>query len=175
MPTSRRSTGTMAFPSDPRPIFQQETPAMTTSQHDHALGILPRKGRRAPVPSGPGFRPRLEGLEDRTVLSTLTVLNPLDTGRAPCGPRSRPQRRHDRLRPRPRRPDDRADQRRAGDQKASISRGRAPACWPSAATTPAASSTSARGLTVTIAGLTITHGRLWGIRGAAASGTSAAR
>jgi hypothetical protein len=35
---------------------------------------------RAPVPRRCGFRPRLEGLEDRTVLSTLTVLNNHDSG-----------------------------------------------------------------------------------------------
>ena len=53
---------------------------MTTSQHGHAIGILPRKGQRAPVPRRHRFRPRLEGLEDRTVLSTLTVTNTLDSG-----------------------------------------------------------------------------------------------
>jgi hypothetical protein len=34
----------------------------------------------APVPRRHRFRPRLEGLEDRTVLSTLTVTNNLDSG-----------------------------------------------------------------------------------------------
>lgn len=53
---------------------------MTNSQHDHAIGISPRKGQRAPVPRRQGFRPRLEGLEDRTVPSTLTVTNTLDSG-----------------------------------------------------------------------------------------------
>jgi hypothetical protein len=32
------------------------------------------------VPRRRAFRPRLEGLEERTVLSTLTVLNALDSG-----------------------------------------------------------------------------------------------
>src|SRR3954471_14169170 len=35
---------------------------------------------RGPVPRGHRFRPRFEGLEDRTVLSTLTVTNNLDSG-----------------------------------------------------------------------------------------------
>src|SRR5262249_31293908 len=35
---------------------------------------------RALAPQRHRFRPRLEGLEDRTVLSTLTVLNTLDKG-----------------------------------------------------------------------------------------------
>src|SRR6516225_7422051 len=40
---------------------------------------LPR-GPRSRAPQRHRFRPRLEGLEDRTVLSTLTVLNTLDKG-----------------------------------------------------------------------------------------------
>jgi len=40
---------------------------------------LPRTSR-AVAPQRHRFRPRLEGLEDRTVLSTLTVLNTLDKG-----------------------------------------------------------------------------------------------
>src|SRR6516165_8107426 len=40
---------------------------------------LPR-GSRSPAPQRYRFRPRLEGLEERTVLSTLTVLNTLDKG-----------------------------------------------------------------------------------------------
>jgi len=38
------------------------------------------RASRTPVPRRRGFRPRLEGLEGRTVLSTLTVLNTLDKG-----------------------------------------------------------------------------------------------
>src|SRR5262249_59326904 len=40
---------------------------------------LPRTSR-AVAPQRHRFRPRLEGLEERTVLSTLTVLNTLDKG-----------------------------------------------------------------------------------------------
>ena len=63
--------------------------------------------------------PCLECLEDRWVLSTLTVLNPLDKRhRLAAGrDRRRPQRRHHRLRPQPGRPDHHADQRRAADQE----------------------------------------------------------
>ena len=39
-----------------------------------------RQSRRATARRGRPLRPRLEGLEDRTVLSTLTVLNALDKG-----------------------------------------------------------------------------------------------
>jgi hypothetical protein len=53
---------------------------MKTSQHDHANPFRPRKVHRASVLRRRGFRPRLEGLEDRTVLSTLTVTNNLDSG-----------------------------------------------------------------------------------------------
>src|SRR5579864_6619988 len=50
------------------------------------LPLLKRRARRRPEThrnTGPrkhSFRPRLERLEDRTVLSTLTVLNNLDKG-----------------------------------------------------------------------------------------------
>ena len=53
---------------------------MKSLQHDHASPFRPRKVRRAPVLRRRGFRPRLEGLEDRTVPSTLTVTNNLDSG-----------------------------------------------------------------------------------------------
>ena len=53
---------------------------MWSSQHDHERRIRRRKGHRAPALRRRGFRPRLEGLEDRTVLSTLTVPNTLDSG-----------------------------------------------------------------------------------------------
>jgi hypothetical protein len=49
-------------------------------EHDHASGLWPLEGRRAPALRRRAFRPRLEGLEDRTVPSTLTVLNTLDKG-----------------------------------------------------------------------------------------------
>jgi hypothetical protein len=53
---------------------------MKSSQHDHASPFRPRKVHRAPVLCRRRFRPRLEGLEDRTVPSTLTVTNNLDSG-----------------------------------------------------------------------------------------------
>src|SRR5262249_30624981 len=53
---------------------------MKSSQHDHANPFQPRKVHRAPVLRRRGFLPRLEGLEDRTVPSTLTVTNNLDSG-----------------------------------------------------------------------------------------------
>jgi hypothetical protein len=53
---------------------------MTSSQHYHASRFLPRKVHRPPVIRPRGFHPRLEGLEDRTVPSTLTVSNNLDSG-----------------------------------------------------------------------------------------------
>src|SRR5262245_19554404 len=53
---------------------------MRLSQHDHASGIRLWKGHRAPTPQRRRLRPRLEGLEDRTGLSTLTVTNNLDSG-----------------------------------------------------------------------------------------------
>jgi hypothetical protein len=44
------------------------------------LTALFRPAKRGPGPHGRPFRPRLESLEDRTALSTLTVLNDLDRG-----------------------------------------------------------------------------------------------
>src|SRR5262249_7047046 len=49
------------------------------------LSLNPRAGRRrkphrTPAAERRSFRPRVEVLEDRTVLSTLTVLNNLDNG-----------------------------------------------------------------------------------------------
>src|SRR5262249_51415321 len=48
------------------------------------LSLKPRSGRhrlhRPPAPHRRSFVPRLEALEERTVLSTLTVLNTLDSG-----------------------------------------------------------------------------------------------
>ena len=79
----------------------------------------PPRTHRAPARRGRLFLPRLEGLEDRTVLSTLTVLNALDRGAGSLRDTiTKCQgRRHDRLRSRPRGPDDHADQRPAGDQE----------------------------------------------------------
>src|SRR5439155_23181861 len=45
------------------------------------LGLSPRSVSRKKTPAArPTFRPTLEALEDRLVLSTLTVLNTLDSG-----------------------------------------------------------------------------------------------
>jgi hypothetical protein len=55
-------------------------PSMMISQQDRDRGIRRRKGQRASVPRRRGFRPRLEGLENRAVLSTLTVINNHDSG-----------------------------------------------------------------------------------------------
>lgn len=49
------------------------------SQQRRSRGNQERRLRH-PAPRRQSFRPRLEILEDRTVLSTLTVLNPLDSG-----------------------------------------------------------------------------------------------
>ena len=53
---------------------------MWSSQHNQASRIHRRNTRRAAAPRLRAFRPKLEGLEGRTVLSTLTVLNTLDKG-----------------------------------------------------------------------------------------------
>ena len=53
---------------------------MWSSQHNPASWIHRRNIRRAAAPRLRAFRPKLEGLEGRTVLSTLTVLNTLDKG-----------------------------------------------------------------------------------------------
>ena len=53
---------------------------MRGSQHDHDSRIRRRTTHRDPVLRRRGFRPRLEGLEDRTLLSTVTVTNNDDSG-----------------------------------------------------------------------------------------------
>jgi hypothetical protein len=53
---------------------------MWSSQNHPECWLRRRKTDRASAHRRRGFRPRLEGLEDRTVLSTLTVLNNLDSG-----------------------------------------------------------------------------------------------
>ena len=53
---------------------------MWSSQHDHERRLRRPRTHRAPARRRRRFRPRLEGLEDRTVLSTLTVTNALDSG-----------------------------------------------------------------------------------------------
>src|SRR5215469_9845224 len=53
---------------------------MWSSQHHRASWIHRRNAHRAAAPRGHRFRPKLESLEERTVLSTLTVLNALDKG-----------------------------------------------------------------------------------------------
>ncbi len=91
------------------------------------------------------FVPRLEALEDRTVLSTLTVLNNLDSGAGgPCGIRSPPPAvaiRSSSIKASRARP----SRWPAGSwpsPRASTSRVWGRISWPLAATTPAASSTS---------------------------------
>jgi hypothetical protein len=70
----------MAFPLIADRLPEQEMLTMKTAQHDQASWFRPRKVHRASVLRRRGFRPRLEGLEDRTVPSTLTVTNNLDSG-----------------------------------------------------------------------------------------------
>jgi hypothetical protein len=53
---------------------------MLSFEHHQKSWIHRRNAHRAPAPRRPAFRPRIEGLEERTVLSTLTVLNTLDKG-----------------------------------------------------------------------------------------------
>ena len=53
---------------------------MWSSQHHQESRLHRPNTHRAPVRRRHRFRPRLEGLEERTVLSTLTVLNTLDKG-----------------------------------------------------------------------------------------------
>src|SRR5207302_1189606 len=55
-------------------LLEQETPTMWFLSRIH-----PRKAGRK-LARGSRFLPRLESLEDRTVPSTLTVLNNLDSG-----------------------------------------------------------------------------------------------
>jgi hypothetical protein len=59
---------------------EQETRTMRSSQHDHDSRIRRRTAHRAPALRRRGFRPRLEGLEERTLLSTVTVTNNDDSG-----------------------------------------------------------------------------------------------
>src|SRR5262249_9109271 len=44
------------------------------------LGLSPRSASRRKTPARPGFRPRLEALEDRTVPTTFTVTATADSG-----------------------------------------------------------------------------------------------
>src|SRR5262245_33696749 len=53
---------------------------MWSSQNRHERRLRLRRGSRSLAPQRRRFRPRLEGLEERTVLTTLTVLNTLDKG-----------------------------------------------------------------------------------------------
>src|SRR6516162_8353091 len=53
---------------------------MWISQNRHERRLRLPRGSRSLASQRHRFRPRLEGLEDRTVLSTLTVLNTLDKG-----------------------------------------------------------------------------------------------
>ena len=53
---------------------------MRISQNCHELRPRLPRGSRSLASQRHRFRPRLEGLEERTVLSTLTVLNTLDKG-----------------------------------------------------------------------------------------------
>src|SRR5215472_10990347 len=53
---------------------------MWISQNRHERRLCLPRGSRSLAPQRHRFRPRLEGLEERTVLSTLTVLNTLDKG-----------------------------------------------------------------------------------------------
>jgi hypothetical protein len=64
------------FGYDPK----QELLAMWSSQNRPERRLRPRRTRRARAYRKRGFHPRLAYLEDRTVLSTLTVLNSLDSG-----------------------------------------------------------------------------------------------
>jgi hypothetical protein len=59
---------------------EQEMLTMWSSQRHQESWFHRRTTHRVPAPPGRSFRPRLEGLEDRTVLSTLTVVNALDKG-----------------------------------------------------------------------------------------------
>ena len=84
---------------------------MGISQYHHESRLRRPRTHRAPPRQRRGFRPRLEGLEDRTVLSTLTVMNYHDSGTGslrhdPC----RQKRGHDRVRQEPERPDHHADE-----------------------------------------------------------------
>jgi hypothetical protein len=47
---------------------------MRNSQHDRENRLHHSEAHRTPPRRRRGFQPRLEGLEDRTVLSTLTVI-----------------------------------------------------------------------------------------------------
>jgi hypothetical protein len=53
---------------------------MWISQDRHERRLRLPRGSRSLASQRHRFRPRLEGLEERTVLSTLTVLNTLDKG-----------------------------------------------------------------------------------------------
>src|SRR6516165_10574128 len=53
---------------------------MWSSQDHPGRRLRARKNRRDTARQSCGLHPRLEDLEDRTVLSTLTVLNNLDSG-----------------------------------------------------------------------------------------------
>src|SRR6516164_8353838 len=53
---------------------------MWISQNRHERRLRLPRGSRSLASQRHRFRPRLEGLEERTVLSTLTVLNTLDKG-----------------------------------------------------------------------------------------------
>jgi hypothetical protein len=59
---------------------EQEMLTMWSSQNRHERPLRLPRGSRSLASQRHGFRPRLEGLEERTVLSTLTVLNTLDKG-----------------------------------------------------------------------------------------------
>ena len=119
---------------------------MRTPQHESASRIRPRKGHRAPVLRGQWFRPRLEGLEDRTVLSTLTVTNALDSGAGSLRAAIKAASSGDTI----------VFASSLNGQTITLTSGElaisksldiegpGPDCWPSAATMPAGSSTSAR-------------------------------
>ena len=53
---------------------------MWNSQNRHERRLRLPRGSRSLASQRHRFRPRLEGLEERTVLSTLTVTNNLDSG-----------------------------------------------------------------------------------------------
>src|SRR6516164_9626886 len=61
-------------------VRQKEMLTMWISQNSPERRLRHPRGTRSLAPQRHRFRPRLEGLEERTVLSTLTVLNTLDKG-----------------------------------------------------------------------------------------------
>src|SRR5262249_12612974 len=61
-------------------VRQKEIFTMWISQDSSERRLRLPRGSRSLASQRHQFRPRLEGLEDRTVLGTLTVLNTLDNG-----------------------------------------------------------------------------------------------